>query len=151
MKTALVPIAGIAIVLAVLLVGFGPAQEKPKPAEQPKKPSVMQRKLAHAQKLLEGLALNDYPKIESNADELLQCSKEASWMVLKTPKYEVYSNDFQRTMQSLKAAAKKKNVDAAALAYVDMTLTCVRCHQYVREEGIGAAPDLSPSKNVATE
>jgi hypothetical protein len=25
-----------------------------------------------------------------------------------------------------------------------MTLTCVKCHQYVREEKIGAAPDLSP-------
>ena len=33
---------------------------------------------------------------------------------------------------------------AAALGYVEMTLTCVRCHQYVRDEKIGAAPALRP-------
>ena len=29
--------------------------------------------------------------------------------------------------------AKAKSVDGAALGYVDMTLACVRCHQYTRE------------------
>ena len=29
--------------------------------------------------------------------------------------------------------ARKKNLDAAALNYVDMTLTCVKCHNHVRE------------------
>jgi hypothetical protein len=137
------PVVAAAVAVA-LFAGFNPAQEKPKPAEQPKKPTVMQRKLAHAQKVLEGLALNDFDKISTNADELAQCAREASWRVLKTPKYELYSNDFVRNLEGMKTAAKKRNVDAAALAYVDMTLTCVKCHQYVREEGIGLAPDLGP-------
>jgi hypothetical protein len=133
-----------AAVVAAVLGGVGTADDKPKPKADPKKPTVMQRKLAHAQKVLEGLALNDFKAMDANAAELQQCAKEASWMVVKTPKYETYSNDFVRQLEALRAAAKKKNTDAAALAYVEVTLTCVKCHQHVREEGVGLAPELSP-------
>jgi len=134
----------VAVILAAL-AGSGVADDKPKakPAD-PKKPSVMQRKLVHAQKILEALALEEFGKMETNATDLQQCAREASWMVSKKPKYEMYSNDFVRHVEALKVAAKKKNTDAAALAYVEMTLTCVKCHRFVRDEGISAAPDLSP-------
>lgn len=49
------PVAWAVVAAAVLLAGLGPAQEKPKAADPPKKPTVMQRKLTHAQKVLEGL------------------------------------------------------------------------------------------------
>lgn len=144
MKSALRPGGWVVVAMLAALVGPGQAQQK-KAKEPPKKgPSVMQRKLAHAQKVLEALALNDFDKMASNAAELQQCAREASWMVVKTPKYELYSNDFVRQLDTLQAAAKKKNTDAAALAYVEVTLTCVKCHKYIREEGVGAAPDLSP-------
>ena len=136
-----------AFALAVLLAGFGHAQEKPKPpvpAPPPKPPTVMQRKLTHAQKLLEGLAVADFAKLAAAADELSLCAKEASWRAANSPKFETHSNNFVRNLEALKKAAKAKNVDAAALAYVDMTLTCVKCHQQVREEGIGLAPNLDP-------
>lgn len=136
--------------LVVLLVGFGHAQEKPKaPAEPPKKPTVMQRKLTHAQKLLEGLAVADFAKLGAAADELSQCAQEASWRAANSPKFETHSNNFIRNLEAIKKAAKAKNVDAAALAYVDMTLTCVKCHQQVREEGIGLAPNLDPKARAA--
>lgn len=136
--------ARLAVALAaVVAAGVGHAQEK-KPPDKAKPPTVMQRKLTHAQRALEGLAVNDFARVEAAADELTQCAQEASWRVLKTPRYELYSNDFVRQLASLKKAARAKNTDAAALAYVEVTLTCVKCHQYVREEGIGRAPDLLP-------
>jgi hypothetical protein len=140
------PIRWAVIVLAAVLLGPGHAQEKKpdaKPADAKKPPTVMQRKLAHAQKVLEGLALNDFDKIGTNADDLNQCAQEAGWKVVKTARYELYSNDFVRNLEGLKKAAKNKNLDAAALAYVEVTLTCVKCHQYVREEKIGLAPPVS--------
>jgi hypothetical protein len=139
------PVAWAAVVATLVLAGFSPAQdkEKPKPAAPPKKPTVMQRKLVHAQKVLEALALNDFAKMGDQAGELQQCAKEASWKVVRTPRYELYSNDFVRYLDDLRAAAKAKNTEAAALAYVEITLVCVKCHQHVREEGVGAAPDLS--------
>ncbi len=153
MKTRIRPVALAVVAAVVLLTGHarstpGPAprpDNQPQPGKaDPKKPTVMQRKLLHAQRWLEGLALNDVDRIRTGAAELRLCAKEASWQVLKTPQYEVYSNDFGRQLERMEAAAKAKNVDAAALAYVEVTLTCVKCHQHVREERMGVAPDLTP-------
>ena len=145
------PIRWAVTVLVVVLLGTGHAQEKKPEARKAgaKTPTVMQRKLAHAQKVLEGLALNDFDKIKSNADDLNQCAQEAGWKLVKTARYELYSNDFVRHLEGLQKAAKAKNTDAAALAYVEVTLTCVKCHQYVREEKIGLAPDLGPRRSGA--
>lgn len=129
--------------VAICALGFAPAEAQ-KPAEPPKKKTVMERKLEHAQKLLAALAKEDFKQIETAADELKLCAGEASWQVVKSAKYERYSNDFIRDLSDLQAAAKAKNTDKSALAYVSMTLTCVKCHQFVRDEKIGAAPDLKP-------
>lgn len=145
MMSLLRPAGWIVVAVVAVFVGFAEAQEKPKAKQPPKKaPTVMQRKLSHSQALLEALALNQFDRMASSAGELKQCASEASWRVVKTPKYELYSNDFIRHLEAVQAAAKKKNTDAAALAYVEVTLTCVKCHQYIRDEGVGAAPDLSP-------
>lgn len=138
MKTLIRPVGLVVTLAAVSLTGLGHAQDK-KPAD-PKKPTVMQRKLAHAQKLLESLAVEDYDKIAKSTEELQFCARDASWRVLKTPKYETFSNDFIRQLDNIQQAAKKKNLDAAALGYVEMTLTCVKCHKYIRDEGIGEPP-----------
>lgn len=141
------PILWVAALTILLLAGLtpaSPAQDKPKTAPPAKKLTVMQRKLVFAQKVLEGLALEDYDKIGTNADGLIECVKEVTWKLNDTEKYVLYSNDFLRHVENLKKAAKVKNIDAAALAYVDMTLTCVKCHQYLRDEGISSVPDLAP-------
>jgi hypothetical protein len=94
---------------------------------------LMKRKLENAQKVLEGIAMNDFDKIAKPADELISISKLAEWKVLKTPQYELYSNQFRRNAEDLVEKAKDKNLDGAALAYVDLTLTCVKCHKHVRD------------------
>lgn len=107
---------------------------------------LMRRKLDYSQKVLAGIALDDYNQISKNATELLVLSNKLEWNVLKTPQYDLHSNEFRRSLEGLIKNAEKKNLDAAALAYVDMTLTCVRCHKYVREvrmtrlEGNGPRP-----------
>jgi len=94
---------------------------------------LMMKKLENAQKVLEGLSLNDYDLVAKHADDLIQVSKAAEFRVLKTPQYEMNSNDFRRAAETMIQQAKAKNTDGIALAYVDMTLSCVRCHKYVRE------------------
>jgi hypothetical protein len=95
--------------------------------------ALMIKKLENSQKVLEGLALGDFDKIAKHADELIQISKAAEFRVHKTPQYELYSNDFRRNAETLVLMAKAKNTDGAALAYVEMTLSCVKCHKHVRE------------------
>jgi cytochrome c556 len=94
---------------------------------------LMTKKLENSQKVLEGLAINDYDMVAKHADELIQISKAAEFRVLKTPQYEMNSNDFRRAAETMIQQAKAKNTDGIALAYVDMTLSCVRCHKHVRE------------------
>jgi hypothetical protein len=109
----------------------GHGQESKRDLKKPE--SLMQRKLQHSQKVLEGIAVNDFDVIARNAEELIQISKLGEWKVLRTPQYELHSNDFRRTAETLVQTAKAKNLDGAALAYVDLTMSCVKCHKHVRE------------------
>jgi hypothetical protein len=115
---------------------FGRSDDSDKQdAKGPKRVSeLMRKKLENSQKVLEGIAIIDFKAINKHAEDLIDLSKQVEWRVLKTPQYETHSNEFRRNAEGLIKAAKDKNVDAAALAYVEMTLTCVRCHKYVREE-----------------
>jgi hypothetical protein len=120
----------VAVVLAVAggtttLSGFG--------ADAKKENSLMRKKLEHSQKVLEGIALGDFKKIAANAEELIDISKQAEWKAVRSPRYEVYSNEFRRIADGLVKKAQEKNLDGAALSYVELTLTCVRCHKHVRE------------------
>jgi hypothetical protein len=131
--------AGIALVVLMLGFASGEADQPPKEKEvESKNPKVMvmQKKLSQSQKLLEGLAIQDFDKMTAAANELAELRKQAAWMVLKTREYEMYSDEFLRRIEAAQQAAKAKNIDAAALAYVDMTLTCVKCHKYVRDQRI---------------
>jgi hypothetical protein len=102
--------------------------QKPDPVSE-----LMKKKLTYSQKVLEGIALNDPDAIAKNAQELILISQKAEWLVLQTADYKLHSNDFRRAAETMITQAKAKNVDGAALAYVEMTLTCVKCHKHVRE------------------
>jgi hypothetical protein len=113
----------------------GAAQPAPKGLEK-----LMGQKLKSAQLLLAGLAVADFAKISSSADELIQLTKTEEWVVIKTPRYEVHSNEFRRAAETIVRKARGKNLDGAALAYFDMTMSCLRCHQYVRDLREARAP-----------
>jgi hypothetical protein len=92
----------------------------------------MRMKLEHSQKVLEGIALEDFALIERNSQQLSLLSQAANWQVLQTPDYLQHSLDFRRSADALTKAARDKNLDGAALAYVQLTMNCVNCHKYVR-------------------
>jgi hypothetical protein len=121
------------------LLPFAAGQEQKPPKEE----SLMKKKLAAAQKLLGGLAQNDFETIRENADRLNDYSKLAAWKLIETPRYEQYSDEFQRLTLKMSNQAKAKNIDGVALSYVDMTLVCVKCHQHVREQKVGMNPPTS--------
>ena len=131
--TVTLAILGVALGISVLKSpGEQPKRAVQKKDEDKKVAELMRKKLAASQKVLEGLAINDFDLISSNADELIRVSKAAEWHVVKTPQYEVFSNEFRRSAESLGQKVRDKNLDGAALAYVELTLTCVHCHKHVR-------------------
>lgn len=92
----------------------------------------MRQKLVHSQKVLEGLTVDDLEMVAKHSQDLSLLSQAASWQVLQTPEYLDRSAEFRRAVDTLTEAAQKKNLDGAALAYVDVTMKCVSCHKYVR-------------------
>jgi hypothetical protein len=123
-----------ALVVPLLVVPSSSQERKKKRESDP----LMVAKLKESQTLLEGLTLNDLAKVQKSAEELLRISKTAQMRkALNTPRYEQHANSFQRSSELVIEKAKEKNIDGAALAYVDMTITCVRCHQHTREQGLG--------------
>lgn len=103
-------------------------------SQKPSKTSeFMQLKLSYAQKLLEGIAIEDFDMIAKNARNMSLQSMEESWQVFETPEYLQHSDEFRRSADAVAKAAHEKNLDGAALAYVGLTLKCVNCHKYVRD------------------
>ena len=94
----------------------------------------MRAKLAHSQNVLEGLTVEDFDLIDKGAQQLSLASDDASWQVLQTEDYARQSADFRRSCDSLRKAAKAQNLDGAALAWREVTMKCVQCHKYVRDE-----------------
>jgi hypothetical protein len=145
MRRAILPIVVIVFVVALLgpvLLGVGvkaaqPAKQAPKQEAKPDAAALMKKKLTHAQKLLEGIALADLTKVGDNAGDLMAISKQVEFQILKTPRYELYTNDFRRALEDIQSGVKQRNLDAATLGYLDLTMSCVRCHKHIREVAIG--------------
>ena len=103
---------------------------------------LMRRKLDRAKNILEGLTLEQFDKIASNARSLKLLSTEAGWNIVQTDEYRKQSEDFRRACDSIEQAAKKKDIHRAALSYVALTVRCVECHSYMRENKIKLAGHL---------
>ena len=76
--------------------------------------------------------MEDFKQIAKNAQEMSILSQTAEWQVYPTSEYKQHSTEFRRATDELAWHAKSKNLDAAALSYVQITLTCDNCHKHVR-------------------
>lgn len=137
----------IGVLAAAAMAGLWamPGQGEP-PAETKK---IMKQKLTHAQALLEGVATRKFDSIERHAAALIALTDQAAWKAVEDPQYMIYSADFRRACEKLVDHAKKGNLDACALDYVQMTLACVNCHTFMRDKGIVDAGPPAPHAALA--
>src|SRR5689334_1942455 len=78
---------------------------------QIRREQLMIEKLQNSQKMLEGIALGKFDKIEKHANELVRISKTAEWLANKQPRYQQFSNEFQQAAENVAAKARAKNMD----------------------------------------
>ena len=95
--------------------------------------TFMRLKLEPVKGTLEGIALADFEMISKHAGAIRNLMLDESWMVVQTDEYRRQSNEFRSIVEQLLQAAKDKNVDRATLAYVQMTIRCVQCHELLRK------------------
>ena len=125
----------IVVVLATLAGGLAAYGQKEETAPTKKDVSAfMKLKLEHAQKLLEGIAVEDFAAVKLHAQKLGALALDENWQILQTREYRDYGAEFQKITGRISKAADKKSVDGAAVGYVQLTLNCVDCHKYVRDQ-----------------
>ena len=99
----------------------------------PKEAQVMQAKLIHAQGLMAALVKEDYKMLEEHAASLVSIAKASEFLrAYKTEEYEFQTRAFQRSAQTIVEKAQAKNIDGATLAFLDMNISCVACHNHFR-------------------
>jgi cytochrome c556 len=125
MKAIVTLTVPLGILLALIAPGIGEQQKGNR--------EFMRAKLKHSQEIIEGLALEDFNQIAKNAQQLSSLSQAMGWQVFPTEEYVVQSREFRRAVEALRNQAKEKNLDGAALAYLDVTMKCINCHKYVRK------------------
>ena len=92
----------------------------------------MREKLEHSQKVLEGLATEDFKLIRHAAQRMQVMSKATEWEIIEGAEYAQLSAEFRRACEQLAKRAEEKNLDAAAVSYLQMTMACIDCHKFVR-------------------
>ncbi len=95
--------------------------------------TFMRLKLEPAKSVLEGIALADFAMISKNAGTIRNLMLDEGWMVRQTEDYRRQSDEFRKIVDQLRVASDAKNIDGATLAYLQMTLRCVQCHQSLRK------------------
>ncbi len=118
-------------VAAFVLQGLG-GQEKKDPQEKDVMKAWMRKKLDFSKNVLEGLAKGDFDKISENAQDLNAASYLQKWTHADKPDYKAQLTMFDFANRELFRQAKEKNISGATLAYNQLIVSCVHCHQVVR-------------------
>ena len=129
--------------LLALFAGSGLAQPKktvPKPPQLPPETAVMAEKRDRTHAIFDALTAGDANTLQREAAALVRLAELPIFLSAQKGQESRYTSEeyqfqvkaFQHAADDLLAAAKAKNLDAAALAYSDLTRTCVKCHTHFR-------------------
>lgn len=130
--------------LLALFAGSGLAQPEkpaPEPRRLPAEKDVMDKKRTHAHAILDAMTAGDHAALKREAAALARLAERPIFLVgvnkaeehrYKTEEYQFQVEKFKHAADDLLTAAEAKNLDGAALAYSDLTRTCVKCHTHFR-------------------
>jgi hypothetical protein len=93
----------------------------------------MWKKLDLSHGALDAIALDDFEALEAYASDLVALSVAGELNIGDTETYRQESRGFREAAQALGRAARDRDSEAAALAYVDLTLRCLSCHRELGE------------------
>jgi hypothetical protein len=125
------------VLTAALLVGacfLCPLSGQEKQSTESQKSTYwMKRKLEFSQNILAGLTESDFEKIRLNAAAMSVLGHLEKWSRGDQPDYKKQVVCFDIANQELIRQAKDKNLEGTALAYNQLTISCVQCHKIVRD------------------
>ena len=129
-------VASCLICLAPLAAANGQEQKTPETAET--QPSVwMRKKLEYSRNILAGLSSEDFDKVAANAQAMQGMSRFEGFLRGKMPGYRTQLEVFQDANEEIIRQAQKDNIEGAALAFTQLTISCVNCHKQLRAQSKG--------------
>ena len=118
------------LTIALLLAfSFAWAAEKQRPTKV-----FMRQKLVYSQGILEGLTLEKYDLVITNATLLRNMNLTNAFTKSADPYYAKSLSDFQTRVDVVIRGARNKLLDGTTEAYAKMVESCVACHKECRLE-----------------
>lgn len=93
----------------------------------------MKKKLEYSKDILGGITTEDFETVERAASAMRRLSELEGFARRKDTKaYRAQLAIFEFANEELLRHADKKDIDGAALAFTQLTLSCVNCHKQLR-------------------
>lgn len=108
--------------------------------EPPKKPAEiyvsgwMKLKMEYSKNILEGIAKADFDEIAKNAEGMQGLNQVEGFVRRNVPGYAVQLEIFKDATAELVKQSNRDNLEGSALAFTQLTLSCIHCHKRLREE-----------------
>ena len=116
------------------------ADDQPGPPRQLDNKVFMRAKLQSSGKVLEGIVTRDFKLIDEGARDMQEMSRAAGWPQAKDDTYVHYGIEFRRLCGKLSSLAKEKNLEGVSFTYLQLTSSCITCHDHVFSS-LKEAPD----------
>jgi hypothetical protein len=97
---------------------------------------AMAKKLRHTQELIAALAVEDFTRLADNAQSLKVIGEQTLSKVSPNLTYVKYSAEFTALAEELARRAKAADLNGATLSYVRLTINCVECHKFTRDQRV---------------
>lgn len=123
---------GVVVCSALTWSGWTAFSADPPPPANGGIRAFMRMKLDASTKILEGLTTENFQMIGEGAKTLQSMSAAEKWRVSNDVLYRQYSAEFRHNADQLLEKANARNLDGATLAWVECTMSCVRCHNHAR-------------------
>ena len=110
-----------------------PVADDPVDKDEAQLSRFMRQKLKASNRIMEGLCVDDLKLVESGAEILQKMSHAEQWRASNDVMYQNHSREFRERVKGLREKAQAENPDGAALAWLEVTMSCLHCHKWVRD------------------
>jgi hypothetical protein len=121
------------LIMSVFCSAFGSAADQAPPSSDQPMSFWMQRKLEYSKNILAGIAAGDFDKIVTSAESMRKLSTVEGFIRGQTPGYRTQLQIFEASADEIIRQGKNDNAEGAALAFTQLTISCVNCHKQLRE------------------
>jgi len=142
----------VLMIVAAAIVTLKPSAVKTSAAAQveiaaPPDKKVMEkfmaRKLAAAQRALEGVTREDHELIQKATTEMIELSRQAAWEQMASYRFVQDTTDFVAAAEFLSRMADAKDAEGTSLGFMRLTMTCTNCHRHVRTDSVAELDETS--------